>query len=559
MVSSLQFLPGGYGADHSRGLGGVIEVETRAPRNDGYHGFVQLDLIDGSLLVEGPITKNLSFAAGVRRSWIDTFLPLFTTNDFQLAPVYYDYQAKLKWRASPRDDIDLFIFGSDDSVKLQTIQPNPALSAEFESHTYYHRILARWQHRFANRSVLTVTPSFGYDVPFNLNATFGNTNIHVDAETFEYNLRATWRMPLSRQVRLDAGLDLEGNRWTVSALAPTTGMPREGDVMGGGRRGTISNDALTLDQLGLAPYLALQLTLFNGHLLVVPQVRFDVYDFRGYQSSPAQFDHAQFALEPRLTLRYQINKFAAIKAALGAYNQAPDPSSFLQAFGSTSLGLQQGWHYVLGADFQPTATLHIEVQGFYKDLRNLVVRGENVGDPLLENDGRGRVYGGELLIRQELWKNFFGWIAYTLSRSERQDHPDQPWRLFQYDQTHILTIIGSYKLPRGYQVGIRFRYVTGNPHTPVLLGQGYFDSNTGGYVPLHGPTYGERLPAFNQLDLRFDKKWTFNKWALSVYVDIQNLYNAKNPEGLTFNFNYTQVQSVSGLPFLPVVGIRGDF
>src|SRR5260370_28985180 len=141
MVSSLDFLPGGYGVDHGRGLGGVIEVETRAPKTNGYHGFVQLDLIDGSLQVEGPITKNLSFAIGARRSWIDVFLPIFTTNDFQLTPVYYDYQAKLHWRASAHDDVDVFAFGSDDQVKVVSKGPaDPRLQTEFDSHTFYHRV-----------------------------------------------------------------------------------------------------------------------------------------------------------------------------------------------------------------------------------------------------------------------------------------------------------------------------------------------------------------------------------------------------------------------------------
>ena len=556
MVQSLQFLPGGYGVDHGRGLGGVIEVETRNPRTDGYHGFVQIDLIDGSLEIEGPITKNLSLAVGARRSWIDVFLPIFTTNDFQLSPVYYDYQAKLRWRASSRDDVDVFIFGSDDVLKLVARgSSDPTLSAQFDSHTYYHRILARWQHRFANRATLMVTPSVGYDVPFAFKATVGNTVVNVDTGTLEYNLRAAFRQPLSRQLRLDVGLDLEGNRWNLNITGPQRGMPREGD-RGGGFNGGFTSDLLTLDQITLAPFVALNFQPFKG-LLITPQMRLEVYDFRGYQRSPSAFDHVYVLAEPRLTMRYQINRWAAVKAAVGIYHQPPDPSAFLQAFGNPALLPQYGWHYVAGVEFQPTATLHIEAQGFYKDLQNLTVRGQAAGDPALTNEGVGRVYGGEFLLRQELWKGFFGWVAYTVSRSERKDHPTDPWRLFQYDQTHILTLIASYKFGRGYQVGVRFRYVTGNPYTPVI--GSYYDVNADSYVRVQGPQYGARLGSFNQLDVRFDKKWTFYRWALSIYADIQNVYSASNPEGYGYNFDFSQRSSVSGLPFLPVLGIRGDF
>ncbi len=556
MVEGLQFLPGGYGVDHGRGMGGVIEVETRAPRKDGFHGFVQLDLIDGSLMLEGPITKNLSFAVAARRSWIDAILPIFTTNNFQLSPVYYDYQAKLRWRASSRDDVDVFIFGSDDVVKLALKGgSDPSLQAAFASHTFYHRILARWQHRFASRGVLTVTPSIGYDVPFEFKANIGNVAVSVDAATFEYNLRSTFRQPLTRSLRLDVGLDFEGNRYYLSADAPQGGQPREGSS-GAGFGSGFASDRETLDQLTVAPYIALDFSPIKN-LHITPQMRFELYDFRGYQASPYNFDHFYYLSEPRLSARYQINRWAAVKFALGVYHQPPDPGSFLRSFGNPKVIPQYAWHYVVGADFDPTATLHIELEGFYKDLRNLVVNGENVGDPTLTNDGIGRVYGGEVLLRQELFKGFFGWVSYTLSRSERKDHADQPWRVFQYDQTHILTIIGSYKFGRGYQVGLRFRYVTGNPYTPVV--GAFYDSNENSYTPQNAPIYSGRLGAFNQLDVRFDKKWTFNRWALSMYVDIQNLYNASNPEGYTYNYNYTQRQSISGLPFLPVYGIRGDF
>src|SRR5581483_2036395 len=102
---------------HGRGLGGVIDVDTRRPRSDGYHGFAQVDLIDGSLMVEGPIpgTKDLTFAVAARRSWIDVFLPLLTPADFQLSPKYWDYQLKVDWRPSTRDTVEAFVFGSDDT------------------------------------------------------------------------------------------------------------------------------------------------------------------------------------------------------------------------------------------------------------------------------------------------------------------------------------------------------------------------------------------------------------------------------------------------------------
>ena len=76
-------------------------------------------------------------------------------------------------------------------------------------------------------------------------------------------------------------------------------------------------------------------------------------------------------------------------------------------------------------------------------------------------------YGLEVLLRQNLTSRFFGWVAYTLQRSERRDAPGEPWRLFDTDQTHNLILVGQYRITPKWTLGVRFRYVTGNPDTPV--------------------------------------------------------------------------------------------
>ena len=162
-----------------------------------------------------------------------------------------------------------------------------------------------------------------------------------------------------------------------------------------------------------------------------------------------------------------------------------------------------------------------------------------------------------MLVRQQLGKKFFGWVSYTLSRSERKDHPSEAWHPFQFDQTNILTLVASRVLPRGWQVGARFRYVTGTPYTPIL--GSLYDATSDRYTPISGPNLGGRLPSFNQLDLRVDKLWVFDKWRFSAYLDIQNAYNASNPEALSYNYDYRISHPVTGLPFLPILGIRGDF
>ena len=76
MVQDLTFMPGGFGVEYGRGYGGVIEIDTRKPKDNGIHGFVQLDLIDASLMLDAKLTKTLSVTVAARRSTIDAWLPL---------------------------------------------------------------------------------------------------------------------------------------------------------------------------------------------------------------------------------------------------------------------------------------------------------------------------------------------------------------------------------------------------------------------------------------------------------------------------------------------------
>jgi hypothetical protein len=568
MVQSLTFVPGAYRAEHGLGLGGVIDIESRRPRSDGFHGYAQMDLLDGSLMLEGPLTKNLSFAVAARRSWIDVTLPWFTSSTLQLSPRYWDYQARLSWRPTPRDDVDLFFLGSDDQISVTGRIKDTAFSTSADSHIFYHRGIASWLHRFGGGASLKLTSSVGYDVPFQLGVQYGSVPTSIDMNTLEYTARALAAVPLGSWLRIDAGIDYEGSRFVMDragvAQPPTggaTGSSSGGFGSGGGdfsgTRSGYAVDSLTLYTNHAAAFASATVSLFDKRLTITPQVRLQVMEFTGYQGTPDAFARAFVSPEPRLSVRYRVSPRLALKAAAGLYAQPPSPEMFSRVFGNPALTPSHGIQIVAGADVDVTPTLHVEAEGFYKSLDHLVVPGSSPGDPALINDGRGRVYGAEVLVRQELARNFFGWLSYTFSRSERQDHPGEDFHRFQFDQTHILTLMGSYVLPRGFQVGARYRYVTGNPYTPIV--GAFYEANADRYTPIQADPFSARLPSFSQLDLRADKTWTFDRWRLSVYLDVQNVLRSNNPEAIGYNFNYRTQYPISGLPLLPIIGVRGDF
>jgi hypothetical protein len=147
----------------------------------------------------------------------------------------------------------------------------------------------------------------------------------------------------------------------------------------------------------------------------------------------------------------------------------------------------------------------------------------------------------------------FGWVSYTIMRSERTDGGSRAWRLFDYDQTHVFTGLASYDLGRGFELGSRFRYATGYPRTPVVGAT--YDARVDAYQPLFGAHNTTRVPAFVQLDVRFAKKFELGgNTRAEVYLDVQNVTYRKNPEEIVYNHNYTQKEYITGLPILPVLG-----
>jgi hypothetical protein len=177
------------------------------------------------------------------------------------------------------------------------------------------------------------------------------------------------------------------------------------------------------------------------------------------------------------------------------------------------------------------------------------------------NEGEGSVIGMEALAKYKPDKRFFGWLAYTLSRSVRRDLPEANERLFEFDQTHSMTALGSYRLGRGWEFGARFRLISGPLHTPVLGAPNLpaiFAADAGAYTPIQGQPFSERLPLFHQLDVRVDKAWQFADWRLSAYLDVQNVYNNPAREAVVYNFNYTQRTHQTGLPIIPSIGVRGE-
>jgi outer membrane receptor for ferrienterochelin and colicin len=263
-------------------------------------------------------------------------------------------------------------------------------------------------------------------------------------------------------------------------------------------------------------------------------------------------------------VRQAVAKDWLVKGGVGLFQQEPKFDETTRARGNPELELEKALHYSAGFEYTPRPHLNLSVTGFYKSLHDLV----SPTDALTTRDGRtaplhyangaiGRVMGLEVSAKHDFKNNLFAWVAYTLSRSERRDPGKSEYRLFDHDQTHILTVTSSYRLPKNWEIGARFRYVTGQLYTPVT--GAVFDSDADSYRAVSGAVNSARVDAFHQLDIRIDKRWVYEAWMLNAYLDIQNVYSQSNASNVEYNYDYSAEVAQTGLPIIPVLGLRGEF
>lgn len=552
MLERIDFYPGNFGPEYGRAMGGAIDVGIRSPKKDGLHGLLQFDLIDGRFMAEGPITDSTRIMLGARRSWLDAWLgPVMRDAGVgvSVAPVYYDYQAMVEHDVTRDTTLRLFAFGSDDRMRLTLESPDPsdpAAGGQFNGHSRFFRVQARADTRPSDAIRWTTSVAVGRDAE-----TFNLGNIDADTGILRVDGRSDFRAKLHDSVTAAVGVDVMFGAYDVTWRAPAADF--EGDSAIGPLFGRP-----VIEQTGKgsivrpAAYALLELSPLRG-MKLLPSVRVDYAE-----------DTRDTSVDPRFAARYDIvpgDRRTTVKGGVGVYHQPPEPYQSILPFGTPGIEASRAVHYSLGLEQQLSRPLEVSVEGFYKDLDGLVVSvpaaGATETGVSYENLGSGRSYGSEFLLRYKPEGRFFGWVAYTLSRSERRDSDADPYHHFQYDQTHILSALGSVKLGAGFQLGARFRYVTGSPYTPVV--GGVMDHDAGVYAPIESSARNSaRLPAFHQVDVRLDKEWVFSSFKLSAYLDLQNAYNQQNPEAVIYNYDYSKRSTISGLPILPVLGVRGE-
>jgi TonB family protein len=542
MISKLDFYPGNFSTQFGRAQGGIVDVGLLDPSKDALHGLVEVDLLDSRVLAQGPIfDTGWRFAIAGRRSYLDVWLgPTLKAlkAGVDASPVYYDYQAILEKDLSSRSSIRFAFFGSDDKLTILNTNVSsgePEFSGNIATHTGFWRGQVLYKNRFTDSTEFRAVAAFGRD-----STSFSAGNISFNLVDYPITGRIELAQKLNKWLTMNVGFDVIDSPYTVTAHLPP--FPKEGQPPTGPfSQQTLLSTATSASIYEPAMYVEWEATPWKG-ARIVPGIRLD------YTKDTGAWD-----FDPRITVRQDVTESprTTLKGGVGVFSQPPQPQDTNVVFGTPGLTDERAIHYDLGIEREVTRNIDFSLEGFYKQLDYQVNSG--VG-----STGSGVIYGGETLIRYKPDAHFFGWLAYTISRSLLRDQPGAPLRLSQFDETHILTVLGSYRLGRGWEFGARYRLTSGYMFTPNTYG--FYDENIGTYLSqVAFPPNGSRLPLFQQLDLRVDKTWKFKWGSVGAYLDVLNVFNNGNVAGISYNFNATQTSYVGDLPILPSLGVHVEF
>ncbi len=569
LLDDVEFFAGGMPVRFGDSTQAVVNARTLDTTPEpGVHGRIGLDLLDFSVSGEGRIGHgdlgdHLTWQVGYRVSWIGALIGggaqvLALANGLgadgrsaYLSVAYQDHLLRLAYD-DPRDKVALTVLGARDALIFHPAKadedvpvtvpwdPNRLMDTRFE------RFQLRWD-RKADDDLHTSWITFGPDRETSLLSGIGQL-----ADGLDFGKLQGWTVDATRRDRFQlgertvfwAGADTWINPMTAydyQEWTPSTGTPTTSDFR--------SSSALWTE-LQLKP---------GEKTWIGPGLRLPLHTFGG---------KAWTDIEPRLTLRQGLHKRWTLVAFGGRFTQIPPLERYAEGLGNPDLELIRAVQVSAGVEGRWPSGLQVDGTLYATRTENIVVKDLEVVLSDLDSDGPtgdattsvvpsfsptlGVAYGAEGFVRMRPSRGWFGWVSASVGRSLRMQ-PDGSWIPGDYDLPVALTLVGSKELPYDVELSGRFRLTSGYPYTPL---NGGYDATSGNWSGVTGEPNSERFPFFKQIDVRLDKTFTGRRARYTVYLDVMNALNHKNPFLATYDTTYTELEPQIWIPIVPNIGLE---
>lgn len=512
-------IPSAYGGASSA----VLETRFAPGDMEHYHASATIGILAAKIKAEGPIVKNkLSFSVAARRSYVDAFLKLVPKYR-KTVMNFYDVSTQLRFQPSERHTVDATFFISHDNMAINNVMG-----------MYWGNLGAsvNWLAHCSDKISLTSTVAFDQYAP-KMEMTMMEMDQTMWTGINNYSLTEKLRWEISENHSLEFGLRSEMLRvksaeWKINSAT-------EREVR------SLWDNAIWGEWTGS----------FGKAIDVTAGVRANVssalagdkfHDFSSIYLLDNQFDAKNyFRVEPRLNLKYNINRQHNLKLGVGSSSQnihtirATNTSLPFDRFALTSARVkpERAIQYALGYNgMTESGSFDWSAEVYYRDIDNVYdfKDGKTVfSDIMLENlilGGKGRSFGAELMVRKNLGR-LTGWATYTISHTETKiaGINGGRWYNASNNRRHDIALTALYQLSARWNFAATWIFMSGQPLTAPdvkydLSGVTcYYYSKRNAYQA--PPTHRLDLSAtYTHVGQRFTYEWAFG---------IYNTYCRYNP------------------------------
>jgi len=533
-------IPAQYGGRGSS----VLDIRMKDGNSKRWAVSGGLGLISSRLTVEGPIVKDKgSIILSGRRTYADVLARAFY-KDFGDSQLYfYDLNLKANYKFGEKDRV--FVSGYFGKDKFG--------QDDFAFDWGNATATVRWNHLFSDK-VFSNTSLIYSDFDYSFQIGNSGSSLALDAGIIDYNFKQDFTYYINPGNSLRFGLSSVYHNFIpgafVSEESPDNSFSvAEQYALESGLYA--SNEQIITDKFSLK--YGLRVSMFNNIGLA------DVHNYNENNEvvstvsyGDGEFYNTYIGLEPRLAAVYKLNETTSVKASYNRNYQ------YLHLLSNSNTGTPTDLWIPSTPLTKPEIVDQVSlgyyknlkdnryefsVEGYYKDLQNQVDY-ENGADIFLNENiesqlvyGVGKSYGIEFLLKKKQGR-FTGWLAYTLSQTEKQfdEINNGEWFSARQDRTHDISLVTIYQLSKRWTLSAAWVYNTGDAAT--------FPSSKyeidGSIINLYSERNGYRMPDYHRLDLGATLQMKNTKrFKSELSFSIYNTYNRKNAYSITFRESET--------------------
>ena len=574
-INNVQLIKGGFPAEYGGRLSSVLDIRLKEGNRKEFHGEGSVGVISSKLMLEGPLIKDkTSFLLSERRTYLDVLAQPFIRAQSKGATsggyYFYDLNGKINHKINDKNQLYLSWYQGRDVVYGQNRNEFTNEGSTFVNSLKYdlgwgNRIgTFRWNYQitpklFSNATVTYSKYNFSTGITQDETETplIGPVNKEFFAVTYlssiqDYAGKLDFDYMANPNHTIKFGASVTRHRFEpgTSVLKMQLGGASIDTTFGSYGQTALDYTAYLQDDFSVGPRWRMN-----------AGVHMAAFEVNGtlYQS-----------LQPRVSARYLLSESTSLKASYVHMTQ------FLHLLTNQSIGLptdlwvpvteqikpQESWQIAAGIASNLGNDFELSVEGYYKDMRNLIEYKE--GSSFLTGNadwqekvttGRGWAYGGEFLLEKKAGK-FTGWLGYTLSWTERLFEDinfGNPYP-YTYDRRHDVSFTLSYPISTHWTFGGVFVYGTGRATTlPTARFIGSPYQNFWNMYEYVRERNNYREPAYHRMDLSFTHKketrWGSTNWSFGVY----NAYNRINPFFLNFETTDSGARVLKAYGLFPII------